>query len=209
MEILESRDKYLEYIKTLLPSSPKVLEIGVEHGHFSDKLLKFLQPEELHLLDPWEWNPSNGLVYSEGHMTNVPTAHSSVNMQIAIERKYEKEIDSGQVHIHRGYSHDLIDNFEAGYFDFIYLDGCHLYESVKKDIEYYHTKVHPEGVLGGHDYISKETKFIQEGVQYTNQLGYGIKQAVDEFLEDKPQLELCALVSDEMPFPDWAIRRKR
>jgi len=208
MKVLDTRDDYLDYVKTLLPENPRVLEIGVEHGHFSEKIMKVLQPSELHLLDPWEWNPGNGLVYQEGHMRGTPTAHSSVNMQIVLERKYESEIAAGQVHIHRGYSHDLSDNFETSYFDFIYLDGCHLYESVKKDIEQYITKINPEGVLGGHDYITKETLFVQQGVTYTNQLGYGIKQAVDEYLEANPQLELCALTSSEMPFPDWAIRRK-
>ena len=209
MKVLDTRDDYLDYIKTQLPDNPKVLEIGVEHGHFSHKIMNVLEPSELHLLDPWDWNPSNGKVYSVGHMTNVPTAHSSVNMQIKIERAYEKEIAEGKVHIHRGYSNELVDNFEQGYFDFIYLDGCHLYDSVKQDIEDYHKKVKPDGILGGHDYISKETLFVQEGVTYTNQLGYGIKQAVDEFLEQMPDLELFALVSDEMPFPDWAIRRNQ
>lgn len=208
MKTLDTRDDYLEYVKTLLPENPKVLEIGVEHGIFSGKIMDVLQPSELHLLDPWEFNVAKGLFYQEAHLRNIPTAYSNVNMQIEIERKYEKEIAEGIVHIHRGYSHDLVDRFEVGYFDFVYLDGCHLYESVKQDIEDYHKKVKPEGILGGHDYISKETLFVQQGVTYTNQLGYGIKQAVDEFLESKEQLELCALVSSDIPFPDWAIRRK-
>ncbi len=209
MKILDTRDDYLDYVKTIIPENPRVLEIGVEHGAFSEKIMRVLQPSELHLLDPWDWNPTNGKIYSEGHMANVPTAHSNVNMQIKIERKYKQEIQDGVVHIHRGYSHDLADRFEQGSFDFIYLDGCHLYESVKQDIELYYTKVKPDGVLGGHDYISKETFFVQEGVTYTNQLGYGIKQAVDEFLESEPAIELAALVSDETAFPDWAIRKKR
>lgn len=209
MKVLASRDDYLEYIKTLLPDNPRVLEIGVEQGTFSNKLMKVLEPSSLHLLDPWDWNPNNGLVYQEGHMRGVPTAHSNAGMRLRIERKYKQEIQDGIVHIHQGYSHDLSDRFESGWFDFIYLDGCHLYESVKKDIELYHTKVKHDGVLGGHDYVSKETFFVQEGTRYSNQLGYGIKQAVDEFLESKPHLEMCALVSDEIPFPDWAIRRKQ
>lgn len=209
MKILESRNAYLEYIKTLLPENPKVLEIGVEAGHFAAKIMEVLEPSELHLLDPWEWNPSNGKVYSEAHMRNVPTAHSNVNMQINIERTYKKEITEKKVHLHKGYSNELVDNFEDQYFDFIYIDGCHLYESVKQDLKDYYNKLKPDGVLGGHDYISKEILFVQQGVTYTNQLGYGIKQAVDEYLEEMPELEMCALVSDAVPFPDWAIRRSK
>mgnify|MGYP001376821557 CR=1 FL=1 len=122
MKVLDTRDDYLDYVKTLLPQNPKVLEIGVEYGHFSEKILKVLQPSELHLLDPWEWNPGNGLVYQEGHMTGTPTAHSNVTMQINIERKYEAQISAGQIYVHRGYSHELVDTFDTAYFDFIYLD---------------------------------------------------------------------------------------
>ena len=207
--IVESRDEYLAYIKTQLPPNPRVLEVGVEAGHFSKKLMAVLEPSELHLLDPWEVNLFNGKVYSQGHMRGVPTAHSNINMQIQIGERYRKEIQDGKVKMHRGYSHSLASNFETAYFDFIYLDGCHLYESVKQDLIDYVEKVHFQGILGGHDYISKETTFVQEGVTYSNQLGYGIKQAVDEFLVERPDLELFVLVSDETPAPDWAIRRKK
>jgi hypothetical protein len=209
MKTLQDRDAYLAYMKELLPDNPSVLEVGVEAGHFSERIMAVLEPEELHLLDPWEVNPWNGKVYSEGHMRNTPTAHSNVSMQEAIRKRYEKEIQMGIVHLHRGYSHDLVNNFQTGYFDFVYLDGCHLYESVKQDLQDYHEKVQPEGILGGHDYISVDREFTQEGITYNNQLGYGIKQAVDEFLNEQSGLELCALVSDEIPFPDWAIRRTK
>jgi hypothetical protein len=207
MRILNTRDEYIEFISSLLPENPKVLEVGVEAGHLSKKLMKVLKPSELHLLDPWEFN-ANGKIYSEGHMKNTPTAHSSVNMQIAIERYFEKEIKEGKVFIHRGYSFDLVDNFENGYFDFVYLDGCHLYESVKQDVSDFIAKVNHYGILGGHDYITKETMFTQQGVLYSNQLGYGIAQAVDEFLQENSQLEMIGVVTDECPSPDWAIMRK-
>ena len=206
MERPINRDFYLEYVKTLLPDNPKILEIGVEAGHLSKKLMKVFEPSELHLLDPWEWNPSNGKIYQQSHMNGVPTAHSSVHMQIEIERLFAKEIRDRVVFTHRGYSSDLVDNFQDGYFDFIYIDGCHLYESVKEDLYNYLPKLQINGVLGGHDYISKETLFVQEGVTYTNQLGYGIKQAVDEMLEDLQDMKMVALVSDDEPFPDWAIK---
>ena len=208
-KILANRGEYLEYIKSLLPENPRVLEIGVEAGNFSDEILKILQPEELHLLDPWEYSSANGNVYMEGHMRGTPTAYSNVSMKRNIENKYVEEIKSGIVHIHQGYSYDLVDNFEHAYFDFVYIDGCHLYESVKKDILMYVKKVNPDGILGGHDYISVSRSFVQNGITYSNQLGFGIKRAVDEFLEEHPFLEMCAMVSDEIPFPDWAIRRKK
>lgn len=35
--------------------------------------------------------------------------------------------------------------------DIIFIDGCHLYQNVKKDIELYLPKVKPGGILCGHD----------------------------------------------------------
>lgn len=37
-------------------------------------------------------------------------------------------------------------------FDFIYIDGIHTYEGVKKDIQNYIHLVKPGGIIGGHDY---------------------------------------------------------
>jgi len=208
MKVLSNRDDYLFYLKALLPKNPKVLEVGVEAGHFSHKIMNIVEPGELHLLDPWEVNAFNGKVYSQGHLKNIPTAYSNPHLRQNIENKYAEEIKGGVVFLHQGYSNELVGKFEEGYFDFIYLDGCHLYESVKQDLSDYIGKIALGGILGGHDYIGKETLFVQEGVTYSNQLGYGVKRAVDEFLDDRPEFEMFAVVSDSTPFPDWAIRRK-
>ena len=45
--------------------------------------------------------------------------------------------------------------------DFVYLDGNHRYEYVKKDIDLYLPKVRSGGVIGGHDYKSLELGVIR------------------------------------------------
>ena len=42
--------------------------------------------------------------------------------------------------------------FDDNFFDFIYLDAGHGYDSVKEDIESWHPKLKNGGVLCGHDY---------------------------------------------------------
>jgi len=42
-----------------------------------------------------------------------------------------------------------------GIFDLIYIDGCHLYQEVKKDIALYQGKVKSPGILCGHDCLGK------------------------------------------------------
>lgn len=40
-------------------------------------------------------------------------------------------------------------------FDFVYIDGVHTYEQVKKDIINYLPLINEDGFIGGHDYITK------------------------------------------------------
>ena len=58
--------------------------------------------------------------------------------------------------LHKDFSYNIIDKFEDSYFDFIYIDGNHTYESVKKDIEFYLPKLKNGGIIGGHDYNKGE-----------------------------------------------------
>lgn len=48
--------------------------------------------------------------------------------------------------------------------DFVYIDGAHIYEQVKKDIENYKNLVKVGGILGGHDYIDNQdvTRAVNE-----------------------------------------------
>ena len=57
--------------------------------------------------------------------------------------------------------------FETGEFDFVWIDGDHSYEQVKRDITNYLPKVKKGGIIGGHDYNSN--------------VFTGVKKAVDEF----------------------------
>ena len=53
------------------------------------------------------------------------------------------------------YSYNVVDNFEDKSIDFIYIDGEHDYESVKKDIELYLPKLKDSGIIGGHDFSTQ------------------------------------------------------
>jgi hypothetical protein len=58
--------------------------------------------------------------------------------------------------------------YEDRSLDFVFIDGSHLYEAVKADIEAWLPKVKLGGFIGGHDYGN-------------NEILNGVKQAVDEF----------------------------
>jgi hypothetical protein len=39
--------------------------------------------------------------------------------------------------------------------DFVYIDGNHDYEYIKKDLQFYYGKVRDSGLLGGHDFSNE------------------------------------------------------
>ena len=71
------------------------------------------------------------------------------------------------VQLLKGYSYDEVRGFEDESIDFVFIDGEHDYESVKKDIKDWLPKVKKGGVIAGHDYV---------------QIHQGVIQAVTELL---------------------------
>jgi len=56
------------------------------------------------------------------------------------------------VEIIKGSSHEAHINFEDRSIDFLFIDGSHQYEDVKKDLELWFPKMKPDGIISGHDY---------------------------------------------------------
>lgn len=67
-------------------------------------------------------------------------------------------------------SDDAISQLRGSKYDFIYIDGLHTYEGVKRDIENYLPLVKSGGHIGGHDYTDIVPHLV------------GVKRAVDEML---------------------------
>ena len=58
----------------------------------------------------------------------------------------------------KGKSENSVVNFKDESIDFLYIDGSHLYENVKKDIELYYPKMKNNSILAGHDWQSDDIK---------------------------------------------------
>ena len=80
-----------------------------------------------------------------------------------------KRFAADVVAVHRAPSVEAAESFADGYFDWVYIDGNHLYEFVKADLETYHRKVRTGGYIAGDDYGAEGW---WEG---------GVTRAVDEF----------------------------
>jgi hypothetical protein len=153
----------------LLPEGSVGAEIGVWRGDFSARVLSVVRPARLHLVDPWKFETSSGY---EGARYGGAIAKNQAEMDSIYEtvlRRFAQEVETGVVLVHRGPSAQIGMQFDDAYFDWVYIDGNHLYEYVKRDLEVFATKVKPGGLLTGDDY----------GVR-----GWwedGVTRAVDEF----------------------------
>jgi hypothetical protein len=123
-----------------------VAEVGVQTGRFSQSILNICHPSKLHLLD--------------------------LNLAgYGIPEKFHAEISAGIVHLHPGDSSSILQTFPDEYFDFIYIDGDHSYEGVKRDIEAAKSKINNQGILIFNDYTFWSPVECMK---------YGVIQAVNE-----------------------------
>jgi Methyltransferase domain len=165
----------------LLRSMPKrsvCAEIGVYEGEYSEQILAIVEPRRLHLIDPWKYEEGDryrqagyGDLGSGGQAT-MDERHRKV------KERFTEEIRVGTVHIHRKDSSSAVDDFRDSYFDWVYIDGNHLYEFVRRDLQLYYRKLKTGGYITGDDY----------GVEgwWEN----GVQRAVDEFVCGRPDLTL-------------------
>jgi hypothetical protein len=102
----------------------------------------------------------------------------------AVLDHFKTNIDSGQVKVHRGYSSEVLTTFPDHYFDWMYIDGNHLYEFVMQDLQLALMKSKPGGYITGDDY-GREGWW--EG---------GVERAVDEFCRSQ-RVELIAIRNNQ------------
>lgn len=140
------------------PKGGVVAEVGVAAGDFSAKILEICKPDTLHLIDPWGDDSIQN--YSEKSYKNVLS-------------RFEKEIASGQVKVHRAFSSEILPTFADDYLDWIYIDAGHDYQSVADELQLSTRIVKDAGLISGHDYI----RWVDPTTRY------GVMEAVNEFAE--------------------------
>jgi hypothetical protein len=162
----------------LMPKNSVIAEIGVDEGQFSKEIIKTTSPSKLHLVDAW----GSGR-YDSNKMDQV-------NILFADEMK------SGNVEIHHGLSTDVVEQFPDEYFDWIYIDTDHTYETTRKELELYAPKLKLGGIIAGHDYIVGN---------WHGMFKYGVVEAVNEF-SVKNNWEIIYLSTELSIPPSFAIR---
>ena len=140
-------------------------EIGVAYGVNAESILKFLNMQQLILIDPWERAIDN-----KSNDTNQKYLfHKSRH-----ETTLAKFSNNSKVKIINEFSVEAAKMFDDHYFDFVYIDGDHSYEAVINDLYAYYPKLKKFGVLCGDD--------------YGHPSGLGVIEAVQEFSNEKQLL---------------------
>ena len=148
--------------------SPRVVEVGVFVGQFSELLLQ--KRSDLHLTMVDSWAPADQLPDAY-RLTGDAHAHQS-------EAEAEENRQKAETRVKRFGNRATVVclpsikaaacNIVAR--DLIFLDADHSYEAVKADLAAWVPHVKAGGWIGGHDYGHTDPRF-----------SFGVKQAVDEW----------------------------
>ena len=140
-------------------------ELGVQRGEYSEVLLRTSKLHRLYLVDVWRHLPDTEYI-------DITNQADTVR-----EQEYQQTLTRVAPYAPRAVvlREDLrvaIRRFPRDYFDFIYIDANHRYESVRADMLAWYPKLKSGGVFAGHDYTDGRSR---------NGL-YGVKRAVTEFV---------------------------
>ena len=184
---LFKKDKDRDFLFDLIPKNSVGAEIGVHLGDFSALCARRVEPRLLHLIDPWVY-------HQEARYKDAWYGGQAESGQREMDERYQKvlnrfedEIKTGEIQVHRGYSGEVLNGFADAGLDWIYIDGNHLYEYVKADLELSFNKTKFGGLILGDDY--------HEGGWWEG----GVKKAVDEFAR-RNDVELLAARNGQFAF---------
>ena len=126
--------------------------------------MKNANPSCFYLVDPWVNRPE--LAYQRSwYGLNGPNDMESIYDDVCNKFK-----NDNRVKILRGPSEQVLETLDDDRLDWVYIDGDHHYEAVKKDLEISYRKVKQGGIIAGDDYIN------------ANWFTDGIIRAVNEFI---------------------------
>jgi len=185
-------------IHTLLAATnvKKICEVGVDHGWNLTNLCK-CKPELSVAIYIWDFSPYYDFYTKEFHERNYTEI---------IRRKIEENDCIFPIRLD---SIKAAKIFPDNYFDFIYIDASHDYESVRNNIEAYWRLIGKDCFMAGHDYLDGHKEIPAENLRIKGdpvRIEFGVKRAVDEFVL-KNNLEL-AVINDENGIPSWVIQKK-
>lgn len=167
LKTIRDRNQIGELIRFF--DSPIICEVGVRFGeNFKHMLVDNVK--EAYAVDIWRETGERG--QNDGNCEQEDLD----NQYETFKDRYK---DDKRVIIMRDFSTISASKFPDNYFDIVYLDADHTYQSVKDDIESWFPKVRKGGIISGHDYIDGDTT-----IRLGHSVRFGVVDAVQEFIKN-------------------------
>jgi len=162
-----------------------ILEVGVAWGYHAQHLLLNLPKIDYTGIDPYlsGYDKNDAFptfvakLFNDDEQSSMDRLHEAVKLEL-------NEKFPGRAKLIREKSSNWLDR-ESEKFDVIFLDGDHTFETVRKELHGFWTKVNEGGVLAGDDYDWPE-----------------VKKAVDEFADEK-NLRVKFLSKEPRGYPTY------
>lgn len=132
----------IEFLELHIPHQEhtEMIEIGSYMGESTMMFASVNLFDKIHAIEPFEGEEEFNDLFDYGW--------EEVKNEYLLNTRYWDNIQ-----LWEDYSYNVVDEFKESSVDFIYVDGSHEYEDVKRDLELYLPKVKPGGFIAGHDYM--------------------------------------------------------
>lgn len=155
-------------------NAQKVVEIGSWLGESTEVIASFIRPFPVHVVDWFKGNKGTeleGIAEKEDIFPLFKKNMEELGLYDQIRPLLMDSVSASRF-------------FKDNYFDFVFIDASHDYESVKADIEAWLPKVRTGGIICGHDCEARDwdEKYIHQDVH--DHKHHGVIKAVNEAFGD-------------------------
>jgi hypothetical protein len=177
-----------------MPRGGVVAEVGVGFGDLSAKILETLRPLEFHAIDLFGWH-------------EVPIVWGVATRDVFGGRSHEdyyrtrfaERVRAGTMHVRKGPSWEMLSGYRDAFFDLVYVDAAHDYESVTRDADAATRALKPGGFLLFNDYTMYD---------HLSMVPYGVVHVVNALCVSGTY-EMLYFALHEQMFCDVALRKVR
>ena len=167
-------------------------EIGVAFGDYSEPVLKHVRPIRFHAIDLFDLEKHKIIFGKKSADIFKGSTHEDY-----YRKRFATEINCKQMILHKGFSVEVLNQFDDEYFDVLYIDAAHDYANVMKDLNVAKKKIKINGLIILNDYVMNNP--------FDGQL-YGVVQATNEICVNEGW-EILYFALHPFMFCDVVIRR--
>jgi hypothetical protein len=181
-------------ILRLLPKGGTVAEVGVAFGTYTRAMIDSMQPSHFVAIDTFDLDEP-GWFGRQAYRKEL----GGLSHEARYRENFATEIAAGMLEVKKGFSYEVMEGFADQYFDMIYIDAAHDYDSVRRDLAVCSRKIKDDGFLVLNDYTVVNPLLLTP---------YGIVQATNEFCVEQGW-EIVYLALHRHMICDVALRKIR